>query len=146
MEIQQPTLVYTAESTVEAQTVVQLLKDNGIPSYAQEAAEGSDMAGLAALGGSSPFQPQQILVEKAAFGAAVKLLREFEKRDGSSADSDAPKSNSPIVAQCEECDASSEFPAEADGTTQTCPKCQAFMDVGSLDWGDEDFGEVAESG
>ena len=145
MEFQQPTLVYTAESTVEVQAVIQLLKGNGIPSYAMEATEGSDIAGLAALGASSPFQPQQVFVEQTEFGKAVKLLLEFEKGDGSSVNSDSPEPLSPIVAHCEECETSSEFPGEANGTTQTCPNCQAYMDVGTLDWGDEDFGESPEA-
>ena len=54
-------------------------------------------------------------------------------------------SDEPIAIQveCEECGKNSLFTKELDGTTQECPHCYAYVDVGELDWG-IDFGEPEE--
>ncbi len=48
-----------------------------------------------------------------------------------------------MAAVCEECGKSSEWPAEVMGTTETCPHCQAYMDIPDPDddWSGVDFGE-----
>ncbi len=47
-----------------------------------------------------------------------------------------------VTAVCEECGASSEWPAIDMGSTQECPTCGRYMDVPDPDddWGDMDFG------
>jgi hypothetical protein len=47
-----------------------------------------------------------------------------------------------VTAACEECGASSEWPAVDMGSTQECPTCGRYMDVPDPDedWGDVDFG------
>lgn len=48
-----------------------------------------------------------------------------------------------VTAVCEECGKSSDWPASSMGTTETCPHCDAFMDVPDPEenWDDVDFGE-----
>ena len=48
-----------------------------------------------------------------------------------------------VTAACEECGKTSEWPASAMGTTETCPHCTAYMDVPDPDddWADVDVGE-----
>ena len=133
----EPVLAYTANGNLEAHSVVTWLESHGMRSYAVE-----DNSGLSlfAFGTISQFHKPQVFVNKTDLQRAGELLRQFEsQRNQRRADlNDAP----PITAECEECGASSEFPASQDGTTQNCPKCHAFMDVGSYDWPDEfDFGK-----
>lgn len=48
-----------------------------------------------------------------------------------------------VSAICEDCGKSSDWPASAMGTTETCPHCDAYMDIPDPDddWDDVDFGE-----
>lgn len=133
-----PVLAYTANGNLEAHSVVTWLESYGVRSYAVEDNSG---VSLFAFGTISQFHKPQVFVNKADLPQAGELLRQFEnQRDKRRADlNDAP----PLTSECEECGASSEFPASQDGTTQNCPKCNAFMDVGLFDWPDDfDFGDA----
>lgn len=48
-----------------------------------------------------------------------------------------------VSAVCEECGKSSDWPASSMGTTETCPHCDAYMDIPDPDddWDGVDFGE-----
>jgi len=50
------------------------------------------------------------------------------------------------VAVCEECGKSSDWPASAMGSTETCPHCESYLDVPDPDenWDDVDVGEPEE--
>ncbi|WP_302120173.1 putative signal transducing protein [Allorhodopirellula heiligendammensis] len=136
MQLNQPVVVYTANSNLEAQSVVTWIESHGIPAHAVE-----DNSGVStfAFGTISQFHQPQVFVDQKDLAAATELLRQFEQqRDQRLRDqADAPK----ISSQCEQCGATSDFPASQDGTTQSCPKCHAFMDVGTFDWPEDfDFG------
>jgi rubrerythrin len=47
-----------------------------------------------------------------------------------------------VTAVCEECGKSSEWPASSMGTTESCPHCDAYMDIPDPEenWDDVDFG------
>ena len=133
-----PVLAYTANGNLEAHSAVTWLESHGVRSYAVEDNSG---VSLFAFGTISQFHKPQVFVNRADLQKAGELLRQFEiQRDRRRADlDDAP----PITSECEECGAASDFPASQDGTTQNCPKCNAFMDVGSFDWPDDfDFGDT----
>jgi hypothetical protein len=51
-----------------------------------------------------------------------------------------------VTAVCEDCGKSSDWPASAMGTTETCPHCGNYMDVPDPDenWDDVDFEEGEE--
>jgi len=128
----EPVLAYTANGNLEAHSIVNWLQSHGLCSHAVE-----DNAGVSlfAFGKLSQFHKPQVFVNRADLQRAGELLRQFEaqrdeRRTGLV---DAP----PITSECEECGTSSEFPASQDGTTQTCPKCHAFIDVGQFDWPDD---------
>ena len=134
--IAHPTLAYTANGNLEAHAVVTWLESNGVRAYAVEDNSG---VSLFAFGTISQFHKPQIFVGKADMERAGDLLRQFEsQRDARRREVDgAPR----ITSECEECGVASEFPASQDGTTQNCPKCHAFMDVGTFDWPEDfDFG------
>lgn len=128
-----PALAYTANGNLEAHSVVTWLESNGVRAHAVEDNSG---VSLFAFGTISQFHKPQIFVDKEDLERAGDLLRQFETQRHARRREldDAP----PITSECEECGASSEFPAAQNGTTQNCPKCHAFMDVGVFDW-PEDF-------
>ncbi|MBB3207825.1 hypothetical protein FHS27_003652 [Rhodopirellula rubra] len=132
-----PVMVYNANGNLEAHSVVTWLESNNIDAYAVEDNSG---AGAFAFGTMSQIHKPQVFVERTDAQRATELLAEFEtqkkRRLSDIADAD------PIASQCEECGTVSEFPASQDGTTQSCPKCHVFMDVGTFDWPEDfDFGE-----
>ncbi len=139
--LETPTLVYTANGNLEAHSAVTWLRYNGIRAFAVEDNSG---ASLFVFGTISQFHKPQVFVEKQELRNARDLLRQFEtQRSQRRRDHE---DQSPIEAECEECGAVSEFPASQDGTTQNCPKCNAYMDVGSTGFPDDfDFGEVDQA-
>lgn len=134
-----PVLAYTANGNLEAHSVVTWLESNGIRAHVVEDNSG---VSLFAFGTISQFHKPQVFVDKADVDRAGELLRQFEtQRDQRRRELN---DSTPITSECEECGASSEFPASQDGTTQNCPECNAFMDVGTIDWPDGfDFGDAA---
>ena len=139
MEFQKPSLAYTAEDNIEAQSVAQMLIANNVAAYAVE-----DNAGASLFGSLTQDNPK-VFVEEADLQKALELVAQFTENKVAASKSESEAPARPILAECEECNASSVFPGEANGTTQICPKCQAYMDVGDLGWGEMDFGESAES-
>jgi len=138
MQFDEPTSVYTAETNVELHLVVEMLRANNIESMAIEDQSG---ASLWAFGTISQFHKPKVWVDKPDEVAAIKLIAEFESRKlKRNSASDEPDE---LQATCEECDQETSFPAALNGTTQDCPKCGAYMDVGELDW-DQDFGTPLE--
>ena len=138
MDLKDPIAAYTADGNLEAHSVVEWLTSNGVNAYVVEDHSG---VSLFAFGTISQFHKPQVFIERSDSETAALLLQQFEerKRARMSDSEDA----APIVAECEECGESSEFPASQDGSTQNCPKCHAFMDVGTIDWPyDDDFGNA----
>jgi len=136
MDLKQPVAAYTANGNLEAHSVVTWLESNGVKAYAVEDNSG---VSLYAFGTLSQFHKPQVFVDNVDLNRAAELLRRFEQQrnERRRIPADAPL----IEAECEECGALSEFPQIQDGTTQNCPKCHAFMDVGVFDWPDDiDFG------
>ena len=133
-----PVLAYTANDNLEAHSIVTWLHSDGVRAYAVEDNSG---VSIYAFGTLSQFHNPQVFVDRADLEAAGELLRQFEaKRDASRRDlADTP----PISSKCEVCGTVSDFPASQDGTIQNCPKCDEFMDIGSLKWPDDcDFGDA----
>lgn len=138
--IEDPVVAYTAEGNLEVHSAVGWLVSNGVPAYAVEDQSG---ASLFAFGTLTQYHGPTVFVSKTDLEQAKRLLIEFEdQRDRRRKPSDDGET---ITAECEECNESFEFPASQDGTTQNCPKCYAYMDVGTLDWPEDfDFEEEAE--
>ena len=128
-----PKLVYTANGNLEAHSLAIWLRSNGVRAYAVEDHSG---VSLFAFGTLSQFHKPQVFVDEVDLPVAAGLLREFESQEDRKAKKKGDRP--PIQSECEECGSTSEFPASQDGTTQNCPKCNAYMDVGNMDW-PEDF-------
>lgn len=135
MEFKKPVVVYTAATNLDAHLVVVMLDSKGIPAYAVEDNSG---ASLWAFGTISQFHRPKIMVEEADVARAAELIEIFEKENQDRRQQ--AKVPGEIEAVCEECDKQSTFPDSLDGTTQECPHCHAFMDVGEFPW-DVDVGE-----
>ena len=133
-----PVVAYTSNGNLEAHSAVTWLESNGIPAHAVEDNSG---ASLFQFGTISQFHKPQVFVDRPDLDRARQLLRQFElqRQTRRRELADAPA----IASQCEECGESSEFPATQNGTTQNCPKCNAYMDVGESDW-PEDFDFAGE--
>ncbi|MEM9586401.1 MAG: hypothetical protein AAGA03_03895 [Planctomycetota bacterium] len=137
MGLKDPIAAYIAEGNAEAHAIVNWLTFHGVKAHAVEDHSG---AGQSAFGLVNQFHQPKVFVQRADKQQAAKLLAQFEenKRAKLRELEDAPS----ISSECEDCGAFSEFPASQDGTTQNCPKCNAFMDVGTFDWPDDvDLGE-----
>lgn len=135
--LEKPTLASTANGNLEAQSFVTWLQSHGVRAYAMEDNSG---VSLYAFGTISQFHKPQVFVGKHDLESASELLRQFERRcdERRRESEDQP----PIESEREECGVSSKSPASQNGTTQNCPHCNAFMDVGDDGWPEEfDFGE-----
>jgi len=138
MDLKDPVVVYTAASNLEAHVIVDMLTNNGISAHA---VEDQSAVSLWQLGTISQFHKPKVWVDRSRAKDAAELIAEFEDKRN---DRRQPAtSDETISSQCEECMQASDFPAAQNGTTQDCPHCGAFMDVGDLKWDDADFG-VAE--
>ena len=137
MKLTDPIVAYTAGGNLEANLVVEWLTSNGVNAHA---VEDNSFGGIYGFGAIRHLDKPQVFIERSDTERAAELLREFETKQHARKQqlADAP----PISAECPECGATSDFPASHDGTVQNCPQCQAFMDVGAIDWPyDDDFGE-----
>ena len=135
MEFQEPFKLYTAASNIEAHMIVEMLGADGIAAFAEEDQSG---VSLWAFGRISQFHQPNVWVEKSTARNAAELIRRFEETKRERENHDTSQGEIPV--ECEACGERSSFPESLNGTTQVCSHCDAFVDVGELDW-DEDFGE-----
>ena len=127
MELKDPVVVYTAQSDHEGHVVVKKLTTSGIPAYFVV-----DDPTLCNCDGGCSKQPS-VVVERSSLEEAKRLIEDHINQ----------KMAHHIVVECEECGESTSFSSELDGTTQHCPHCLAYVDVGELPW-EDDYGEPDE--
>ncbi len=135
MDFQKPVIVYTAATNVEAHMIVEMLLAHGVPAHAVE-----DQSGVSpwAFGTISQFHKPNIWVDEVNLQQAADLILDFEEKKR--ARSTPVVGPGEIQVTCEDCGTVTSFPGALDGTTQECPRCGAYVDVGELPW-DEDVGE-----
>lgn len=138
MKFKEPFKLYTAETNVEAHMIVNMLVANGVEAYADEDNSG---VSLWALGVLSQFHQPNVWIERSTTPKAVELIRGFEEQKREREQPAA--SESELYVECESCKNVLAFPASLNGTTQDCPHCRAYVDVGEFEW-DVDFGEPGE--
>ncbi len=132
MELRDPVIVYTALTNLEAHVVATMLGSNDVPAYAVEDQSG---ASIWAFGTISQFHKPNVFVDRSNFDKAAKLVLQFEERQRELRNPD--ECDTKIAVRCEECGKSSMFPESQSGTVQECPKCNAYVDVGELKWGND---------
>ena len=124
-----PFAAYNAATNLEAHAVCLALHSAGIDATV---VEDVSVVGLW-FGGTLPFHNPQVWIERADAQRAAQVLREYENAEAAhraaengDSDSDEP----PIEVACEDCGKTSLFPADLNGTIQSCHHCTAFLDVG----------------
>ena len=131
--------VYTAGTNLEAHVIANMLNDNGVPAFAVEDQSGATLWMFGTIG---QIHRPKIWVDKSAATEARQLILDFEERRRERKNRGPGTEEIPV--QCEKCGQTTMFPDTQNGTVQNCPSCDAYVDVGSLDW-DEDFGEPCDS-
>ena len=139
MDLKEPIAVYTAGTNLEAHMIASMLNDNGVPAFAVEDQSGASLWMFGTIG---QIHRPKIWVDKLTEAAARQLILDFEERRRERKNRGAGRET--ISVLCEKCGQTSLFPETQNGTVQNCPSCDAYVDVGSLDW-DEDFEETSDS-
>lgn len=142
-----PRTVFVADSRRVAEVVVELLAANNI--VAEHGATGPHIeTGLFGATETVPTEEFPVLATdpKQADEARELLNLAVNKALVQSAQAKRAARTGTVTATCEECGHASEWPATAMGTTETCPKCDAYMDVPDPDddWSGVDFGAPDE--
>ncbi len=137
-----PRTVFVAENAQVAEAVIQLLAANGITAEIEQPPPPE----TSALTGFSDPPPEEFpvfvttpgkvdeakeLLTTAVNASLIRAVREKRaNRTGT------------VTATCEDCGKSSEWPATAMGTTESCPHCGNYMDIPDPDedWSQVDFG------
>lgn len=129
MTLQDPFAAYNAGSNIEAHLVCGLLRDAGIPAVVIE-----DVSQVGVwIGGLIPeIHKPQVWIERADIERVRPILTGYEQRNAERrlAERGEREAEQSVEAVCEECGSQSSFPASQKGTTQSCPNCQGYIDVG----------------
>ncbi len=133
--------VHTTSELHEADACVGALAQQGILAEVENTfASSSDALGL-----SQPVDYYVIVATVDAERASEILTRALSVNDADTAEIevDLNQLKGPISVRCERCGETTKFPGTMDGTTQECPTCFAFLDVGTLaEWNDWNVIEV----
>jgi len=116
--------VCTASSLEEADIAVAWLAGEGIEAYVKDRHLLGTYAWITSA--IAPRGVEVVVFDQSLAARAVDLLQERQAAL-SAALADAPRT--PVEATCENCDATSTFPAPSRGRVENCPKCGAYMDV-----------------
>jgi hypothetical protein len=150
MSERHPNCVIVTQDRPTAAALAEWLTGKGFPSEVFDAGlpgEAGDALGFssATVGGfevrvADERQLEEARALLAEHAAALEQLRTVQKR--------REQRTGTVTAECEECGKSSEWPASAMGTTETCPHCQKYMDIPDPDddWSGVDFGTDEEEG
>jgi hypothetical protein len=134
MTLRDPFAAYNAKSNLEAHLICGLLNDAGVPAVT---IEDISQVGVWVGGLVSEIHKPQVWIERTDVERARPILTAYERRNAERG-AERPL-EPPVSAVCEECGTRTEFPAHLKGTTQSCPNCKAYMDVGddeAGDWGE----------
>jgi hypothetical protein len=129
MALRNPKAVFNAASNLEARLICNLLNDAEIEAYTTEDVS---PVGVCVFGLISEIHKPQVWTDQADIDRAIPVLQDYERQHSERQRADvksADRSQSTVVATCEECGRSSVFPAEQKGTVQDCPHCGRYMDV-----------------
>ncbi|WP_020468282.1 DUF2007 domain-containing protein [Zavarzinella formosa] len=135
MPLANPVVVYSASTNQEAILLKHLLIEAGIES---DITQDLSLAGLWMGGTANNIHTPKVWVDRPQAEAATAILADYEKKrfERSELGKDIPADAAPVEGHCEECGATSLFPAIQKGSVQKCPKCEASMDVGPVEEGD----------
>lgn len=132
MELVDPVKIYAADSNLQAQLICRFLQAQGLDAFA-----GEDVSPAGVwIGGTLPgVFDAGVYVSRADAERAYEVIRGWEQQEAER----FAATSADIAATCEECGATSTFPAAQKGTVQSCPHCSATMDVGDIEQFDDDW-------
>lgn len=140
-----PRTVFLADNPKLAEAVVQLLAGAG---FAAETVSAPPSAATEPITGLTDMvTPGEVEVrvtdEKQAEAARELLGSAISKAALRATQEKRASRTGTVAAVCEDCGKSSDWPAAAMGTTETCPHCTGYMDIPDPDddWSDVDFGD-----
>ena len=139
MGLREPFELYRASSNLEAQMLVDFLESKGVETWLDE---DQSHIGTGVFGNLPQVVKPLVWVERERAEDAARLVQDFEAMHLKPEEVIAGDGS--IKVECHDCRLVTEFPASAVGTVQTCPRCRAYLDVGELDWEEQDFGEPEE--
>jgi hypothetical protein len=124
MSFSDPIAAYNAVSNLEAHLVANALREAGLEAIVIE-----DLSLLQdAIGFATEVHKVQVWIERAETDRAKPVLEEYERQ---AAERQKTAADAPLIEViCEECGATTLFPANQLGSVQNCPRCRAFVDVG----------------
>jgi hypothetical protein len=139
-----PRCVIVVEEHTTAVALAEFLSGKGFPS---EVVQGGLLGKVDdSLGFSETQSPglEVRVIDPAKAEDARKLLAEQAEavREARAAAVRRAERTGTVIATCEECGKTSQWPAAAMGTTEYCPNCTAYMDIPDPEenWDDVDFG------
>ena len=143
MELHDPVAIYTAASDLEAYEIVELLQGAEIPAQVIE-----DMNLLDGL--NPPVHAAKVWVASADLERATVVTRGYEARvlQRDLAHHEPVDLQSEwIDARCDKCGTVTRYAPIQKGTVENCPKCYAFIDIGSdVEFDDWNVIEVENDG
>lgn len=127
MELDDPIVVYIADSNTEAIMIQNFLRDRAVDAVAIE-----DISRIGeTLYGQTSLHRPKVYVGSRDKDKAHEFLIEFEERKIDRAK--ALNEEGPITVACESCGQSTEFAATLRGSVEDCPHCGEFLDVGEVE-------------
>lgn len=146
MELHDPVAVYTAASDLEAYEIVELLQGAEIPAQVIE-----DMNLLDGL--NPPVHAAKVWVSSRDLDRATAVTQGYEarvlQRDLAHHVPHVPVDlqSEWIDARCDKCGTVTRYAPIQKGSVENCPKCYAFMDIGSdVDFDDWNVIDVESDG
>ena len=135
MSEQEVVEVYRAKNYLQASLLAQTLNEIGIEAHVHE---GADRSGATESLGTAPWtDAPRILVfaDQAELARQILLGWEEQKREEEARAAEGP----PIDVVCEKCGKTTSFPGSQRGSVHNCGHCNAFVDVGEIDFAGESF-------
>ena len=143
MELHDPVAIYTAASDLEAYEIVELLQGSEIPAQVIE-----DMNLLDGL--NPPVHAAKVWVSSRDMERATAVTQAYEARIQQrelAHHVPVDLQSEWIDARCDKCGTVTRYAPIQKGTVENCPKCYAFIDIGSdVDFDDWNVIEVENDG
>lgn len=128
--------VFSSGDPAEVQVMAVWLASQGIDAQVLDEHTSSSIEGVLSFAPDLGFREGEIWVQNPADVDRASRLIEQKRAERAER---AKHSGEVIRARCEECGAEATFDGSLAGSVQTCPQCEAFLDVPGGDaWSDDD--------
>jgi hypothetical protein len=132
MGLSDPVTAFNAESNHEAQMMRLYLEHHGVEAHVTY---DDSLVGYWMFGRLPEIHKPQVWIDRSNIDVVRPLIEEFERqnRERNAVDEGDDVDSGTIAVVCEECGHTSQFPSSKKGTTQDCPNCAAYVDVGDVE-------------